>query len=186
MSNIKYIEPMIKSAQNPWRREYPKSAKRQHHHTKSTEFVIGLGEDAKPVATFTNTYAVDKEQFCKIYLGAVEALVPLTHAGRKVFVVLFNQLRKNIGKDVVQMAYIHCSEVSIEIKQATYTRGVRDLYDNNFIKPVEGLTSTWWVNPDYIFNGNRLNINSTYVLKDIVDQETGEITQEATYENQVA
>ena len=177
---------MQKHAQNPWLRPYPKVAKRTHHHTTGTEFVIATGDDQKPVATFTNTYPVDKEQFCKIYLGAVEALVPLTHAGRKVFVVLFTQLQKNIGRDMVQMAYTHVSEVSFEIKQATYTRGVRDLYDNNFIKPVEGLLSTWWVNPDYIFNGNRLNINTTYVLKETVDQATGEITQERVYDEETA
>jgi hypothetical protein len=169
-------EPMKKSSVNPWSREYEKTSKKQHHHTSGTEFVISTnGDDAKPVATFTNTYPVDKEKFCKLYLGAVEAFVPLTSAGRKVFVVLFNQIRKNIGKDMVQMAFLHVNEVNIEIKQGTYTKGVRDLYDNGFIAPVEGLTNSWWVNPDYIFNGNRLNINNTYLLDESVDEVTGEI-----------
>jgi hypothetical protein len=176
------IEPMKKSKVNPWIREYEKTVKRQHHHTTGTEFVIATnGADAQPVATFTNTYPVDKEQFCKIYLSAAEAFVPLTSAGRKVFVVLFNQVRKNIGKDMVQMAFLHVSEVKIEIKQGTYTKGVRDLYDNDFIAPVEGLPNTWWVNPDYIFNGNRLNINNTYLLKETIDNDTGEINKEQAY-----
>jgi hypothetical protein len=176
------VAPMEKSAFNPWLREYPKKSRNQHHHTSGTEFVISTGEDARPVATFTNTYPVDREQFCKIWVGALEANVTLSTAARKVFVVLFQQIQKNIGRDMVQMTFAHCQEVRIEIKQATYTRGVRDLYDNNFIKPVLGMASTWWVNPDYIFKGNRLNINNTYVLNETVDQDTGEITHEEEYD----
>jgi hypothetical protein len=175
------IKPMEKTAYNPWLREYPKKARYQHHHTATTSFVVGTDEDQKPVATFTNTYPVDKEQFCKIWVGALEANVTLTTAGRKVFLVLFLQLQKNIGRDMVQMSFAHCKEVRTEIKQATYTRGVRDLYDNQFIKPVEGMSSTWWVNPDYIFKGNRLSINNTYIMKDTVDNETGEISTEEAY-----
>jgi len=182
-SNIKSKEKMmIKTKVNPWARNYDKKVKHQHHHTTGTEFVVATGNDAKPVATFTNTYPVEKEQFCKIWLGAIEANVYLSTAGRKVFVVLFNQLQKNIGKDMIQMAYSHAEEVNIPISQPTYARGVRNLYDNDFITPVEGLASTWWINTDYVFKGNRLNINNTYVLKETVDQETGEIIEEEHYD----
>jgi hypothetical protein len=174
MNNKTKLEPMQKFAFNKWLRPYEKSAKRTHHNTNSTEFVISNGEDATPVRTFTTTYAVDKEKFCKVYLAAIEANINLSSAGRKVFLVLYNQVRKNIGKDMVQMNYSNCAEVKTEISQPTFARGVRNLYDNEFIAPVEGYASTWWVNPDYIFNGNRLNINSTYNL---VDDETGEILE---------
>jgi len=175
MSKKQKIEPMIKVTSNPWGREYARKAKYQHHSTTGTEFVITDGSDAKPVATFTSTYPVDREQFCKLYLSALEPLTNLNSSGRKVFHVLFNQIRKNIGKDMVQMAYIHTEEIKSDISLATYTRGVRDLYDNEFIKPVEGLASTWFINPDFIFNGNRLQINNTYILKESIDEDTGEI-----------
>lgn len=175
----KQIEPMRKTSVNPWARPYEKTAKKTSHSVPDSALVITNGTDSQSVASVTTTYAVDKEQFCKLYLGAVEAMVPLTSAGRKVFVVLYTQLRKNIGKDMVPMAFLHVNEVSIQIKQGTYTKGVRDLYDNGFIAPVEGLVNMWWVNPDYIFNGSRLNINNTYVLKgetpENIDPETGEI-----------
>jgi hypothetical protein len=180
------LEPMVKVSQNRWTRVYAQKPKHQHHHTTGTEFVISTGADAKPVATFTNTYPVDKEKFCKIWVAALMANVKLTTAGRKVFVVLFTQVQKNIGKDMVQMAYSHVNEVDIEISQATYARGVRNLYDNEFIDPVEGLASTWFINPNYIFNGNRLNINNTYVLKETVDQETGEIQQMEEHHDEMA
>lgn len=167
-------EPFIKSAFNPWTREYSKTAKKQHHNTNATAFVVSTGEDAQPVATFTTTYAVDKEQFCKLYLDGVGGLCKLNQSGMKVFYVVFSELRKNIGKDKIQMSYANCLTMPIPISPATYARGVRNLYENDFIKPVEGYASTWWINPDYIFNGNRLNINSTYVLKN-VDPQTGEI-----------
>jgi hypothetical protein len=172
-------KPYIKYAFNPWVRQYPKSAKKEHHQTTGTEFVIATGDDAKPVATFTSTYAVDKEQFCKLYLAGVLGLRKLNSSGMKVFQVLFNELRKNQGKDRIQMAYIMTNDVAIDISQPTYARGVRNLYENDFIAPVEGFASTWWVNPDFIFNGNRLNINNTYILNEAVDQDTGEITKEA-------
>jgi hypothetical protein len=175
-------KPYVKYAFNPWLREYQKTAKKEHHHTTGTEFVISTnGDDSKPVATFTSTYAVDKEQFCKLYLAGVLGLRKLNSAGMKVFQVLFNELRKNAGKDRVQMAYIMTNEVKIDISQPTYARGVRNLYENDFIAPVEGFASTWWVNPDFIFNGNRLNINNTYILNETVDQYTGEITNEVAH-----
>lgn len=173
--------PMLKTSYNPWAREYAKKAKHQHHATTGTEFVITNGDDAKPVATFTNTYPVDSEQFCKLYLAAIEPLINLNSAGRKVFHVLFNQIRKNIGKDMIQMAYAHVQELKTEISLPTYTRGVRDLYEKQFIAPVEGLLSTWWLNPDFIFNGNRLNINNTYVLIETINSDTGEIIKEVEY-----
>ena len=169
---------MVKVTSNPWGREYARKAKYQHYSTSRTEFVIANGEDSKPVATVTSTYAVETEQFCKLYLSAIEPLTNLNSSGRKVFHVLFNQIRKNIGKDMVQMAYIHTEELKTEISLATYTRGVRDLYDNQFIIPVEGLASTWFINPDFIFNGNRLQINNTYIIKDSIDQDSGEIFAE--------
>lgn len=182
-------QPMKKSSVNPWARDYEKSAKKTSHTVPHNALVITNGTDTSAVASVTTTYAVDKEKFCKLYLGAVEAMVPLTSAGRKVFVVLFNQLRKNIGKDMVPMAFLHVNEVSIQIKQGTYTKGVRDLYDNYFIAPVEGLINTWWVNPDYIFNGSRLNINNTYILEgenmEDINLDTGEIFTEAQNEETV-
>lgn len=174
-------KPYVKYAFNPWVRQYQKTAKKEHHHTTGQEFVISNGEDSTPVATFTSTYAVDKEQFCKLYLAAIEPLISLNSAGRKVFHVLFNQVRKNIGKDMVQMAFSHTLEVKADISQPTYARGVRNLYENDFIAPVEGLASTWWINPDFIFNGNRLNINNTYILNESIDQESGEVIQKGNY-----
>lgn len=175
-------EAMVRHIKNPWLRQYPKKSKNQHHHTASPSFVIANDEEARPVATFTTTHPVEREQFCKIYLSAVEAFVPLTTAGRKVFVVLFAQLQKNISKDIVQLAFAHVAETNIQMKQSTFTRGIRDLYDNKFIVPIEGLVSTWFINPDYVFNGSRLKIDTTYVIKDADTQQTQSVTDEETEE----
>jgi hypothetical protein len=113
------------------------------------------GEVVAKGAGFWQAQEVDRTQFVKLYINGVRALKDLTQAGTKVFAVLFEEVQKQIGRDVVQLSFLSVNQELNSMSQATYTRGIRELVDKNFIAATP-LQSTWYINPDFIFNGDRL------------------------------
>jgi hypothetical protein len=69
---------------------------------------------------------------------------------------------------------------SSDIKQSTYTRGVRELVEAKIIAPAF-IPARWYINPTIIFNGDRLVLTARYEkeskITPVIDNETGEITQ---------
>lgn len=120
------------------------------------------GEIVAP-AGFWQTQEVDKTQFIKLYINGVKAFRELSAAGTKMFEVLYIEMQQTIGKDKVYLSYANLPK-GYEISQATFTRGVRELMDKKFIAPCQA-TAWYWVNPDYMWNGDRLAYVKEYRLK---------------------
>lgn len=80
-----------------------------------------------------------------------------------MFEMLYLEVQKAIGRDRVYLA-LAALPPEARITKATFTRGVRELIDKKFIAPTE-LTSWFWVNPDYMWNGDRLAYVKQYRLK---------------------
>jgi hypothetical protein len=120
------------------------------------------GEVIAP-AGFWQTQEVDKTQFVKLYINGVRAFRDLSPAGTKVFEVLYLELQKTVGKDRVYLSFSNIDE-HLKISQATFTRGMRELLDKKFLAPT--LAVGWyWINPDYLWNGDRLAFVKEYRLK---------------------
>lgn len=128
------------------------------------------GEVIAP-AGFWQTQEVDKTQFVKLYINGVRAFRDLSPAGTKVFEVLYLELQKTVGKDRVYLSFSNIDE-HLKISQATFTRGMRELLDKKFLAPT--LAVGWyWINPDYLWNGDRLAFVKEYRLKrDVVSDKT--------------
>lgn len=113
---------------------------------------------------FWHSQPVDKTQFVKLYVNGVKAFKELTGSGTKVFELLYLQVQQQIGKDKVHLAYAGIDQDVTPMSIATYTRGMRELMNKGFIAPsmVQGL---YYINPDYMWNGDRLAFVKEYRLK---------------------
>lgn len=115
-----------------------------------------------PVAGFWAAQVVDQTKFIKLYLNGVKAFEELTSAGIKVFSLLYEQMQSAIGKCEVKLIYKQLSaEQTKNLSEQTFQRGIRELVSKNFIarQPADCL---YWINPDYIFNGDRLAMVTEY------------------------
>lgn len=113
-----------------------------------------------PAAGFWQAQEVDTAQFVKLYINGVKAFSELTSAGTKVFELLYREMQKNIGKDRVLLSLMAIDD-DVKISKATFTRGMRELMDKGFIAPTR-VVGWFWLNPDYIFNGDRLTFVKEY------------------------
>lgn len=121
------------------------------------------GEIVAP-AGFWQAQEVDKSQFVKLYINGVKALRDLTGAGTKVFEVLYLEVQKNIGKDAVWLAHSMIDQELSPMSESTFMRGMRELIEKGFV--AESVTQNrYFINPDYMWNGDRLAFVKEYRLK---------------------
>lgn len=122
-------------------------------------------------AGFWTTTEVDKTQFVKLYVNGVKAFKDLTSAGTRVFEVLYLVIQENIGKDEIILAYARVNQAISPMSSKTFTRGLRELLEKSFI--AEGLIpGVYFINPDYVFNGNRLTLVQDYRQKEKLVQKS--------------
>jgi hypothetical protein len=113
------------------------------------------GEIIAPGVTFGTAYEVDKTQFVKLYINGVKAFKDLTGAGTKVFELLYLEVQKSFGKDVMYLSFSEIDQLATPISKATFMKGMKELLEKGFI--AESMTQgKYFLNPDYIFNGDRL------------------------------
>lgn len=113
------------------------------------------GEIIAPGVTFGAVTEVDKTQFVKLYVGGVKQIKELTGAGTKVFELLYLEVQKSFGKDVMYLSFSEIDQQLTPISKATFMKGMKELLDKDFI--AESMTQgKYFLNPDYIFNGDRL------------------------------
>jgi hypothetical protein len=144
------------------------------------------GEIVSQVSGFWESKEVDSSQFVKLYLAGVRQFAELTNAGTKIFALLYDEMQKNIGKDKVYLSFTNVDIGITKISQATFTRGMRELIEKRFIAPCPAI-GWYWLNPDFIFNGDRLAFYKEYWRKSekpkrYVDTRTGNLFEH--YQNQ--
>jgi hypothetical protein len=115
------------------------------------------GEITAPVAGFWEAKEVDSSQFVKLYVNGVKALAELTSAGTKVFTLLYQELQNNIGKDKVYLSYSKLRNLNLDVmSRKTFQRGIAELIEKKFVAACADGESWYWINPDFVFNGDRL------------------------------
>lgn len=123
----------------------------------------GTGEIVAP-AGFWHAEEVDQTKFIKLYINGVRAFKELTSAGTKVFELLYLEIQKNIGKDKVHLSYQTIDQGISPISKATFYRGMAELVEKGFIAETT-IQGFYFINPDYMWNGNRLAFVREYRLK---------------------
>ncbi len=122
------------------------------------------GEIVAPAAGFWQAQEVDAAQFVKLYVNGVKAFKELTGAGTKVFELLYIEMQKSIGKDKVYMSFPAVDQDKYPMSSATYKRGMAELIAKQFLAP-STLQGWYWLNPDFVFNGDRLAFVREYRKK---------------------
>ena len=139
--------------------------KRRTLQGKDGKSLMITDSDGKEVAPagFWQTQEVDKTQFVKLYVNGVKVFRDMTSAGTKVFEVLYTEVQKSIGRDKVYLSFLGVP-IEFQMSQATFTRGMKELIAKKFVAPT--LETNWyWVNPDYMWNGDRLAYVKDYRLR---------------------
>lgn len=123
------------------------------------------GEILAP-AGFHEIVEVDKSQFVKLFKNGVKAFKGLTNTGAKVFSVLYDEIQKNPSQDYVYLSFSEINQDTDPMSDRTFFRGITELLETKFI--AESMTiGKFFVNPDFLWNGNRLAFIKEYRLKSI-------------------
>lgn len=121
------------------------------------------GEVKAQIAGFWEAEEVDSTKFVKLFVNGVKALAELTNAGTRVFELLYNEMQDSIGKDSVYLSYSAINPRQ-EISRSTFARGLSELIEKKFIA-AQPAVCWYWVNPDFIWNGDRLMFVREYRKK---------------------
>lgn len=107
---------------------------------------------------------VDKERFVKLYLAGLKSAVGMSKAGLEVFQVVYDQMRGHKERD-----YVLLSALDAKLNERTFQRGLRELINRQFLyrATVPGM---FWVNIQYMFNGDRLAFVKAYQVKGSSEQ----------------
>ncbi|EFI2162714.1 replication protein [Escherichia coli] len=145
-------------------------------HTKTGIRRITTGKDRLAVVNentgeqvghggFFQSMEVDKTQFVKLYVDGVSAIEGLSSSGKKVFKILYLAIRDNKDTDTILMSFDIVDQEIVKISRTTYFKGMKELADKKFIAETM-IQNYYFINPDYMFNGDRLTFMKTYYLKD--------------------
>lgn len=108
----------------------------------------------------------DKTHFLKLYADGIRTLTGLSTAGMKTFMLVCEKVtsKKGFGKDTIVLNYdMLTEEEQKNLGRRTFQRGITDLIKHEFI--AESLQSgVYFVNPTFIFNGDRLALVKEYVM----------------------
>ena len=137
------------------------------------------GEITAPIAGFWSGKAVDDEPFVKLFISGVKALKELTPAGTKAFALMYEAAQSAIGKDRVYISFNSVDQNKNKMSRATFTRGFSELVEKEFLAPCVDL-NWYFINPAYIFNGDRLAFVQEYRRKSKTDNQTRDLFSEAS------
>ncbi len=122
------------------------------------------GETVAQIAGFWHAEEVDSTKFVKLYINGVKAFSDLSSRGTKVFELMYYEIQNNIGKDKIYLNFSTIDQEITKISRTTFYDGLNELVEKKFLAPTE--TQNWfWLNPDYVWNGDRLSFVKTYVKK---------------------
>lgn len=110
---------------------------------------------------------VERNEFVKVYVSGIAALFGLSKAGQKVFTLLYSELsgKESKDKDIVTLYYPALpEEVRTKISYRVFTKGINDLIQTGFIAE-SIMPSQFYINPTYMFNGDRLALMNIYEVK---------------------
>jgi hypothetical protein len=116
------------------------------------------------MAGFWEAQEVDASKFVKLYVNGVKALAELTSAGTKVFEILYQKMQETIGKDQVYISFIEIDQSVIPMSRPTFSRGLHELIAKGFLA-VAPSPGWFWINPSFIWNGDRLTFVKEYYKK---------------------
>lgn len=151
-------------------RNLPKTTRQMQAPKRAAVFEPATGQQIGECDGFYRKTEVDATQHIKLYLEGIGALSRLSKPGLAVFQTLYCQMLKHVAKDKVAMTPQIAKKLR-NISQSVYFAGMTQLIEAGFIAKSDE-TPFYWINPAYIFNGNRLRFVQDYDLKEDREEET--------------
>jgi len=116
---------------------------------------------------------VDSQQFVKLFSHRIGSMLNLTAAGNKVICLLVWGVQNGIEKDVLTIDVLALESFlkyhpDTPFTQSTMMRGLRELCTAKVLAKHQR-RGDYWINPDFIFNGNRITFVETLVNSGAVD-----------------
>jgi hypothetical protein len=98
---------------------------------------------------------VDNEKFIKVFINNINVLFDLNKEGQEVFKYISSKLEKD--KDYIYFSLRDCKEYTKYKENKSIYNGINNLIKHGIIAKTEE-NFKYWINPNIIFNGNRLAI----------------------------
>lgn len=120
---------------------------------------------------------VDTQEFLKVFAATYTLMMGLSPFAYKTLIIFMYAITYDaIGKDVVFLPYSkaekYMEEINaenngkkIKITQSEFSKGVRQLIANNLIAANNNGDGWYFINPNYIFNGDRVAFLQIYEKK---------------------
>lgn len=140
--------------------------KRLTNTTKDRMMIVSETGEIMAPAGFHQIIDVDKTQFVKLFINGVSQFKELTKSGHKVYEILYRIVQENVSQDKI---YIHYDEEFKEIygiSRSTFDRGMKEVLEKQFIAESTH-PGLYFLNIDYMFNGDRLAFIKEYRLKSL-------------------
>lgn len=163
-----------KYRENPWiEKAAMEVAKNKGYRiltAKGDEKKFIVGPQTGEIEGFSGFYTkieTDKTHFMKIYAEGIRAFTGLSTAGLKIFLLVYDKITSNDGfnKDTILLNYeMLTDEEKKEFSIRTFQRGITDLIKHEFLAETMQ-AGVYFINPAYIFNGDRLAIVNEYFYK---------------------
>jgi len=105
----------------------------------------------------------DKEEFIKVYVNGMKSLMDMSNTGSKAFYFIMNCLRINDDR-----VYVNITEMAEYCKWKNTAQcylGLGELIANKIVAPSMS-PNLWFINPKFVFNGNRILFMKEYRMKE--------------------
>lgn len=119
---------------------------------------------------------VDTEEFLKIYTQNIKPLFDLSSTAQKILMPLMLEIQKT-AKNVAHVYFSHnkannnCNEIGLQpMSRATFARGINELIQKEFIAINAEGPNWYWINPNILFNGDRVRFIQDYRIKRKTEQ----------------
>jgi hypothetical protein len=118
---------------------------------------------------------VDNEEFVKLFSRNIALTFNLNSAGIKAFnVLVWMMQQKGIDRDIVSLDSFALSdflkENNVKLSLATLVRGLNDLVKSKIIAKTRK-KGDYYINPNFMFNGNRIAFTTAIELKKDEDKD---------------
>ena len=100
---------------------------------------------------------VDQQEFIKIYTGGMAAIFNLSSAGKRIFSLVYKQVREQKGTDRVILQY----QPNCGMSKPTWYKGIKECLANKLIAQSK-VAGVYFTNITYFFNGSRLTLLKEY------------------------
>jgi len=113
-------------------------------------------KDNSEIHSYSETYKVDREYCSKLYRSKEnqKTIFSLSNSGLKLLLYILMHIQRKT--DTIELLPEKI-ELITKMKKDSFNRARSELVKNKIIMKTKGRARIYWVNPHFIFNGNRSN-----------------------------